>query len=66
MKVNETLSIVEFLGSELDDSQALRLMDEIRVLSIADRERVLASLDGGILYTLLSEQRGELGEFERY
>lgn len=66
MKANEILAVADFLGSCITDSQAESLMDEIRRLSITDREFVVSNLDGGILYTLLSEHRGELGGFERY
>lgn len=66
MRANEIIAIVEFLGDSIGESQSERLIDEIRMLSIADRERVLASLDGGILYSMLSEHRAEMGGFERY
>lgn len=66
MTRNEVLAIADFIGSCITESQAESLMDEIRLLSIADREFVMANLDGGKLYSLMSEHQGEMGGFERY
>jgi hypothetical protein len=63
---NEILIIVEFLGDEMSDDQAERLMDDCQMLSVAAREYVLASLDGGKLYTALSTHNREMGGLDRY
>jgi len=66
MTANEILAITDFLGAELTNAQAERLMDECRQLSIADRERLLATVEGGPLYGLLSEHYYESGRLSRY
>lgn len=60
------LAIAEFLGDEMTDEQASRLMDEARKLSIADRERLLNQLHGGRLYTEMSMHNGEMYRLCRY
>ena len=66
MTANEILAIADFLGDEMTDAQAERLMDECRQLSIADRERLLATVCGGNLYTDLSMHAHEMGGLSRY
>ena len=74
MTANEILAIAEFLGDGMTESQADRLMDAARQLSIADREllhakvayrELLHAKAGRIgcrkLYTALSENLFELG-----
>ncbi len=66
MTANEILAIADFLGDEMTDEQTARLMDECRQLSIADRERLLATVCGGNLYTELSMHAHEMGGLSRY
>ena len=66
MTANEILAVADFLGDEMSDAQAGRLMDECRALSVADRERVLADVGGGKLYTELSMHAREMGGLYRY
>lgn len=64
MTANEILAIAEFLGDGMTESQADRLMDAARQLSIADRERLYAASDCvgcRKFYTALSENSYELG-----
>ena len=63
---NELLAIAEFLGADMSDVQAERLMDAARELPIADRERLLDCLDGGALYTEISMHDAEMGGLARY
>ncbi len=66
MTTNELIAIANFLGDELTDDQADRLMNEVRQsVSIADREVVLSCLNGGKLYTALRENERELGGYSR-
>ena len=64
--VNELLAIAEFLGDEINNEQASRLMDEARNLSISDCERLLNELPGGKFYTEISMYNGEMGGLCRY
>lgn len=66
MTVDSLLAISEFLGHEMTDEQAQRLMDEARELSIADKQYLLQQLPGGPLYTEMSMHNGEMGGFSRY
>ncbi len=66
MTANEILAIADFLGDEMTDEQTARLMDECRQLSIADCERLLATVCGGNLYTELSMHAHEMGGLSRY
>ena len=66
MTANEILAIADFLGDEMTDEQAARLMDGCRQLSVTDRERLLATLCGGNLYTELSMHAHEMGGLFRY
>ncbi len=59
MKTANLLAIAEFLGDEMTDEQASRLMDEARQLSVADREHLLNTLPGGPLYTEMSMHNGD-------
>ena len=52
--------------NEMTDEQTAWLMDECRQLSIADRERLLATVCGGNLYTELSMHAHEMGGLSRY
>ena len=74
MTANEILAIAEFLGDGMTESQADRLMDAARQLSIADRELLHAKVADRErmhvnadcigcrkLYTALSENSYELG-----
>lgn len=64
--VNEILAIAEFLGDEMSDAQAERLIEKCLTLSIADREYVLAAANGGKLYTDLSMHNREMGRLYNY
>ena len=66
MTADEILAIADFLGEEMTDAQAERLMDECRQLSIDDRERLLATVEVGPLYGQLSEHAREMGGLARY
>jgi hypothetical protein len=66
MTANEILAITDFLSDEMTDAQAERLMDECRPLSIADRERLLATVEGGPLYGRLAEHDREISGLSRY
>lgn len=66
MTANEMMAIVEFLGDDMTDEHATRLMDEARELSIADRERLLNTFPGGPLYTEMSMHNAEMGGLSRY
>jgi hypothetical protein len=66
MTANEMMAIAEFLGGDMTDEQASRLMDEAREMSIADRERLLNALPGGPLYTEMSMHDAEMGGLSRY
>lgn len=66
MNVDDIINIAMFLGDEMTDEQAARLMDEARRnCSIVDMEE-LKNVIGGPFYTLLSEFEGEMGGFPRY
>ena len=66
MNLNEAITIVDFLGNDMTDAQASRLMDQCKQeLSIADLE-VLKSTIAGPLYTELSMHEGEMGGYWRY
>lgn len=58
--VKEVLAITEFLGDEITDEQVSRLMDEVRKLSVSDREYLLGMVYGP-LYTELSMHNAEIG-----
>lgn len=66
MNVEQILAITSFLGDDMTQEQSENLMDEVRQLSIADRERVLHSVDIGGLYTEMSMHDGEMGGLWRY
>lgn len=66
MTVEEILAIAEFLGDDINEDQFWRLSDEARKLSISDRERLHARLNGGPLYTEVSMNRAEMGGYHRY
>ena len=65
MTLNEIKAVEQFLGDDMDDEQAMRLMDQARQLSIADREKLLMDCSGP-LYTEMSMHEGEMGGFQRY
>ena len=66
MNLNEAIAIVKFLGNDITDDQASRLMDQCKQeLSIADLE-VLKSNIAGPMYTELSMHEGEMGGYWRY
>lgn len=59
-------AIIDFLGDEMTEDQAVRLMDDARSeLSIADMGVLKASVSGP-MYTELSMYEGEMGGFSRY
>jgi len=65
--VEDFLNVANFLGDEMTDDQASRLMsDAKRVLSISDIERLLAELPGTSFYTEVSMYDGEMGGLSRY
>ena len=65
--VAEFIAIAEFLGDDMTDEQAERLMDEARAdLSIADMALLLDKLPGGAFYTQLSMYSGEMGGLHWY
>lgn len=66
MRLDELLAIAHFLGDEMTEEQASRLMDEARELSIADREVLLDNIPGGMLYTEMSMHDAEMGGLCRY
>lgn len=66
LNLNELLVVAEFLGNEMTEEQAERLMDEARNLSIEDRERLLNTLPGGPLYTEMGMHDREMGGLSRY
>ena len=66
MTANEMMAIAEFLGDDMTDEQATRLMDMARGMSIADRERLYDAIPGGPLYTELSMHNAEMGGLYRY
>lgn len=60
------LNLVEFLGEDMTEGQAIRILDEAkRNLGISDMARFKANATGE-LYTLLSEHEAEMGGFNRY
>lgn len=60
------LNLVEFLGDDMSQDQAIRIVDEAkRELSMNDMERFKANATGEIYY-LLSEFEAEMGGFERW
>jgi len=64
--LEEYKAIVDFLGDEMTEDQATRLMDDARSeLSIADVERLKANVSGP-MYTQLSMYEGEMGGFQRW
>lgn len=64
--LNDFLNICEFLGEEITEEQATRLMDEARhCLSISEIEILMTNTDGP-LYSCLSEYNGEMGGLNRY
>jgi hypothetical protein len=65
MTLNEIKAVEQFLGSEMTDEQAMKLMDEARQLSIADREELLMDCSGP-LYTEMSMHDAEMGGLGRY
>lgn len=60
----EVLAITEFLGDEITEEQVSRLMDEVRKLSVSDREYLLCTVYGP-LYTELSMHNAEMGGLNR-
>lgn len=67
MTLDDVYAVCEFLGDKMTDEQASRLMDNIRELSITDRERLLYQY--GVpskLYAELSMHNAEMGGLDRY
>ena len=66
MNYQTILAIVEFLGEEMTDEQAAKLMDECRFFcSISEMEKLRDQLTGP-LYTLITMHEGEMGGYGRY
>ena len=63
--VQNILAIAEFLGDEMTDDQAIRMIDEIKKLSIADREIIYQHIEGR-LYTEMSMHNAEMGGLHNY
>lgn len=61
MTVEDIISIAWFLGKDITEAQLNRLLAEIRQLSIADREYIYKTLNGGPLFTEVSMNRAEMG-----
>ena len=61
MTRQEVMAIAEFLGDDMTDEQAVKLMDEVRRLGEDDKYYLYDYLPGSKLYTLLSEHFGEMG-----
>lgn len=60
-------AITLFLGNDMTDEQAQRLVDDARAnCSIADLEWLRGVLPGGPLYTDLAMHEGEMGGYGRY
>jgi hypothetical protein len=59
------MNIIDFLGREITDDQSIRLMDRIRDLGVDDKMRI-KNMAHGRLYTLMSENEGEMGGYDRY
>ena len=59
-------AIASFLGDDMTDEQAERLMDEARNCSTAELEWLRDVLPGGPLYTAISMHEGEMGGYGRY
>ena len=62
----EVLAIVEFLGDDITDDQASKLMDEIKGMSIVEKEIIMDRLNGGAMYTEMTMHDAEMGGFDRY
>jgi len=57
--VDRLLASAKLLGDDITDAQAERLMDKARVLSVAEREVLIANTDSEKFFNLLSENRYE-------
>lgn len=66
MNVEDIILISEFLGNSITDDQVQRLLEASRQLSIADREYLYESIDGGQIFTEISMNRAEMGGYHRY
>lgn len=65
--LSEYLAIANFLGDEMTEEQASKLMDEAkRDLSIADFEAFMANVESGAMYYELSVYDAEMGGLSRY
>ena len=64
--IEQLLDLADFLGEDMTEKQAAQLMDEARLLSIADKERMLDKLNGSALYTEMSMHNAEMGGFYHY
>lgn len=65
--VENIAAIANFLGSEMTEEQAKRLMDEARSsCSISDLEWLSSVIGGSAFYTELSMHEGEMGGYSRY
>jgi hypothetical protein len=59
MTLNEIVAVANFLGDSITDRQVDALMDEARVLSVAEREALIELIDGLRFHVALSENRAE-------
>jgi hypothetical protein len=59
MTLNEIVAVANFLGDSITEAQVDALMDEARVLSVAEREVLLANTDNATFFNLLSMNRAE-------
>jgi hypothetical protein len=65
--LTEFLAIIHFLGDSMTEEQASRLMDEAKEnLSIADITRLYYKLEGGPMYTMVSQYNAEMGGLSFY
>jgi len=65
--LQDFFNVAFFLGDEMTDEQASRLMDEAKQnLSIADIETLLHELPGTPFYTEVSTYNAEMGGLNRY
>jgi hypothetical protein len=65
MTLNDIKAGEEFLGSDMTREQAMKLMDEARELSIADREELLHACSDELFYEM-SMHDAEMGGLSRY
>ena len=62
MTSNEIMAIAKFLGEDMTEEQATRIMDEAREMIIEYLEDLLNEIHGCPIHTKLITQFGELGQ----